>query len=281
MIQTAQAPEPTIDRMPPFPHRSPAAHRRSAFTIIELLVIISIIMLLLSISMPSIGKSKENARRLKCMTNSRSQVQACDAYSVNNKDYFPPSNGPAQENWTYSFDIRASADPAPKRPMGIGLTLAQNLFNHEPSALHCPSLDTTTASPTNYHSMDLTVTNWWNSVGASWWKDPAYANFRITIGYSYRAPSWFNSSAGNRPKYIRVGPMAPTFVVNADILDPRFGVRWHHRDGYNFTRMDESTAWRPDPNLSIEAMATPGAPVDGRYNAGQEDAIWRRFEEGS
>jgi type II secretory pathway pseudopilin PulG len=263
------------------PHDHAARGRApAAFTLMEMLVIISIIMLLLSITAPSLSKSKENARRLQCMTNSRSQIQACDSYSVNNKDYFPPSNGMLQENWTYSFDIRASADPAPKRPKGIGLTLAQRFFNHEPKALHCPSLDTTAAAPTNYHSMDVTIPNWWNSVGASWWNDPVYANYRITIGYTYRAPSWFNSSTGNRPKYIRVGPMPPKFVVNGDIMDPRFGVRYHHRDGYNFTRMDESTAWKPDPGLTIEAMATAGAPVDGRFQAGVEDAIWRRFEEG-
>ncbi len=248
-----------------------------AFTLMEMLVVISIITLLISIMLPSLGKSKENARRTICMANSRAQVQACDAYSINNQDYFPPSMDANGQNWAYSFDLRASVASGIRPAKGMGLTLTGRYMDEQPAAFHCPSMDTSAAAPTNYHSMDVNISNWWNSVGASYWKDPAYNTFRITVAYSYRAPSWWLTSAGN--KYIRQGKMGPRFVVNADIMDPRFGMLYTHRDGYNFTRIDESTEWRADPSRVFEGYSPGGQVVDGINRPSIDEVLFKKLEE--
>lgn len=244
------------------------------FTLIEMLVVISLIALLISIMLPSLSRSKEVTRRTICMANSRSQTLACDNYAVNNKDYFPPSLDD-KGNWAWSFDLRASgAGVNPRPPLGVGLTLAGRYFDVQPSALHCPSLDTSGAPGTPFHSMNVNIGNWWNSVGANWWSDAAYASFRITIGYTYRAPSWWNTNLTDR--FIRVGKRASTFVVNADILDKRFGIRWSHREGYTFTRLDQSSTWRADPELSFETIA--GVTVDGHGNPVVDEVLFKKLE---
>lgn len=247
---------------------------RRAFTLIELLVVISIISLLISIMLPSLARSKEVTRRTICMANSRSQAVACDNYAVNNKDYFPPSLDD-KGNWAWSFDLRASgAGVNPRPPLGVGLTLAGGYFDVQPSALHCPSLDTSSAPITPFHSMNVNIGNWWNSVGANWWFDTGYNSFRITIGYTYRAPSWWHTNLTNR--FIRVGNRTPNFVVNADILDTRFGIRWGHREGYNFTRLDQSSTWRADPTFTFESIA--GVTVDGHGNPVVDEVLFKKLE---
>lgn len=59
-------------------------YRKKAFTLIELLVVISIIALLLSILMPSLGKVKEKARLVVCRTNLHQWAIAVQSYSADN-----------------------------------------------------------------------------------------------------------------------------------------------------------------------------------------------------
>ena len=61
------------------------------FTLIELLVVISIIALLMSILMPSLGMAKETARRVICSTNLNSIGLGYSVYSSENDDYLPIS----------------------------------------------------------------------------------------------------------------------------------------------------------------------------------------------
>jgi prepilin-type N-terminal cleavage/methylation domain-containing protein/prepilin-type processing-associated H-X9-DG protein len=84
--------------------------RQSAFTLVELLVVIGIIALLISILLPALSRARESANTIKCAANLRSIGQGIANYAAQYRGKLPASN------WYYGLQIPgaggASASPA-------------------------------------------------------------------------------------------------------------------------------------------------------------------------
>jgi prepilin-type N-terminal cleavage/methylation domain-containing protein len=68
---------------------------RGGFTLVELLIVIGIIALLISILLPALNKAREDAKRVRCLSNQRQLVMAWQMYAADNKGHICSSNTPA------------------------------------------------------------------------------------------------------------------------------------------------------------------------------------------
>ncbi len=69
-------------------------HRRSAFTLIELLIVIAIIAMLIGILLPSLGKARSSGRELRCMSNLRQSHLAFTLYADRSRGFYPAQRDP-------------------------------------------------------------------------------------------------------------------------------------------------------------------------------------------
>ena len=59
------------------------------FTLIELLTVISIIIILVGLLLPALGRGRELAKRIKCGGNLKNLAMICSLYADDNKGYYP------------------------------------------------------------------------------------------------------------------------------------------------------------------------------------------------
>ncbi|HNO78756.1 MAG TPA: prepilin-type N-terminal cleavage/methylation domain-containing protein [Phycisphaerae bacterium] len=83
-------------------------HRTSGFTLVELLVVVSIIALLISILLPSLKQAREQAKSIKCLAHSRGMGQAASVFATSHNGYMQISANQGDGQVGYSTSDRTS-----------------------------------------------------------------------------------------------------------------------------------------------------------------------------
>ncbi|MGC8560828.1 MAG: type II secretion system protein [Phycisphaerae bacterium] len=153
----------TVAMASAFPLRGIRARSSSqdGFTLVELLVVISIIALLISILLPSLVKARHEALRIVCASNLRSLGQACRVYADTYRGTEPSgaSQTPlAYGNWPFgnmagwvNANPPAGNSTATYIPWGLGLLYTTKTITN-PTLFYCPegSYFTPTGAPQLY-----------------------------------------------------------------------------------------------------------------------------------
>lgn len=114
---------------------------RRAFTLVEMLVVISIMALLLGILMPALNLAKRQARAVLGMHNQKELVNGLHMFSMDNRDRYPDSVATVgvDDRWNWSDPIKMIGDEA--RSPKYHRSMSAYLYNYIPDAkiMSCPS----------------------------------------------------------------------------------------------------------------------------------------------
>jgi len=112
------------------------------FTLVELLVVISVVSLLMGILVPALGKIRRYAKSVVCMSNERQIVMAVNCFTLDNDQRYPPSvatkpSGSSSWGWQEPMLITA----AKRRPYQQFRSMSAYLhcYLENAGALFCPS----------------------------------------------------------------------------------------------------------------------------------------------
>lgn len=84
-------------------HLTESRSLRRAFTLVEMLVVVSLIAILVALLLPVLTKARDSARTVQCQSNMRSIGQAIAAYALANEDALVTSqaSGLIPSNWVF------------------------------------------------------------------------------------------------------------------------------------------------------------------------------------
>ena len=113
---------------------------RPAFTLVELLVVVSILSVLIALLMPTVNKAQELARRSVCMNNLGQMMMASLNYSSDYRGWMPDSPRVAGIQPKNRNDGSRNLQHSATGPEVIGKTISGNyLPEAKPGIVYCPS----------------------------------------------------------------------------------------------------------------------------------------------
>lgn len=171
--------------------------KKQGFTLVELLVVISIIALLLAVLMPSLNKARAQAQKIVCCNNMKTVLLAADIYALENREcYVPIVGGPdmtwhingitgTNPTWYHNDSFRKTVDL--KSMKNSNDIKTQSASETLPDKFKCPADKRTVENGGLYKSGNyvMGVSIAMNRMGLLKSTDTGW-DYRIPGGYSYK-----------------------------------------------------------------------------------------------
>jgi len=245
--------------------RCPAAatrHGPAAFTLVELLVVIAIIGVLIAITLPSLSRARERAKRSVCLSNLHQTHLAFLYYAAENHGQAPLGYRSASKQFNSMIYSATSG-----QWVLFGL-LRRGGYQTNPLAWYCKSEQ-------NTKFMYNTVDNPWP---AGW------PTLNIQAGYACRPERQIPDDLGN-PGGSFVAPYLPQMedfdmkAIFSDLTAAANRVATRHREGVNVLFGNGSARWVPLAlfNQPADQWPEPVNPPAPTFN-GTQDLIWNAFD---
>lgn len=226
------------------PHLTSPATGRRGFTLVEVLLVVSLIALLISLLLPSLGKAKESARRAICVSNLRQVYQASVEYAMGEKRRFPPRHVAFSQYHVANFDPASNKDSI---AMGFKLLVDAKTLP-DPSLLFCPSDRFWNAKD---HWPQLTFSQSWKPYLCSYGqREELIATDRFSMKTQPQAAytsDWFTTAV------------------------PAIPYASSHEEGWNVGFFDGSASWR-------SSTSAIWAGITWSYDFTGQGQTWRRFD---
>ena len=248
--------------------------KRAAFTLIELLAVIAIVLLLLSLLVPALATARERGRRAVCMSNERQIFAACLLYAGDHDGHMPGGNAEVAPGYGIDSTYAVSANI----PMGTALLVGGLVNSRDGGNLTQNYLgrDDNTARlfycPTWSHPFFRQNTKFTCGIGEyGGWSAPGTALPRSHVGISYNYRSTFTNGPNrwNAPNTRQERP-AHTAILSDHWYLWQFDNIWYgqyaHQTGYSASFLDGHVAWRPDPDLYMLYSPVKNGDWDAQEN---------------
>ena len=241
-----------------------ASFRKSAFTLVELLVVIGIITVLIALLLPALTKAQEAGRRASCLSNLRQIHQTFTIYALEHKDQVPLGHRSLSKQFNSMVYSATTATTPPGRWVLFGL-LCDTKYLTNPAVLYCPSEN-------NPKFMYQTESNPWPPAGVK-------PTANIQAGYASRPEKRIE----DEPPPSFTFPRLTRFknkAIFADLTAARVRIITRHRAGANVLYGNGSARWMHlslfDQPSGTWPEPPPGPPLD-TWN-GTQDLIWDAFD---